>query len=178
VPVVSPGALVELVGGGLTLGSTLNAGVPLPYKLAGTTVRFGAASAPLFSVAPERVLAQVPFGLAVGQPIELAVTVGSTRAVSPITIRESSPRVLGVVGDGPVISIYATGLGEVDPPVATGQPAPLVPLSLARRAPQVRVKGLPTEVQFAGLAPGLVAIYQVNVRLPDGAVATDPITFE
>ena len=42
---------------------------------------------------------------------------------------------------------------------------------LARAVADVRVTmaGLPCEVQYAGLAPGFVGVYQVNLRVPENA---------
>jgi uncharacterized protein (TIGR03437 family) len=64
------------------------------------------------------------------------------------------------------ITIYATGLGRTDPPVETGMPAPSEPLSTAIIAPEVTLGGQPLQVDYAGLAPGLVGVYQINARLP------------
>ncbi len=179
IPAMSPGALVELAASELTLGSTLAATTrPLPTKLAGTSVHIGSRLAPIFAAAPGRLVFQVPYGLPTGELSDLAVTVGTDRSTWPIRLLDTSPRVLAVAGDGPVISIYAAGLGEVDPPLSAGQPAPLSPLSSTRITPRVRVGGLPSEVLFSGLAPGQVAVYQVNVRLPAGTARGAPIAFE
>jgi uncharacterized protein (TIGR03437 family) len=70
---------------------------------------------------------------------------------------------------GDVIVLYMTGLGPVSEAVPTGQPAPVdhaVPIT-----GQFTCTFDPygsAETLFAGLAPGAVGIYQVNVRLPAG----------
>lgn len=65
-----------------------------------------------------------------------------------------------------------TGLGPVSSPVPTGQPAPLNALSYAQLALTCQWNafggGPPAEVLFAGLAPGQVGLYQVNVRVAAG----------
>jgi len=71
---------------------------------------------------------------------------------------------------GETLVFYMTGLGAVTPAVASGQPAPLDELTWA--AAPLRcwqtVNGVqnPLQVHFAGLAPGLVGIYQVNIQMP------------
>jgi uncharacterized protein (TIGR03437 family) len=69
---------------------------------------------------------------------------------------------------GDVLVVYATGLGEVNPPVATGAAAPGLPLSRAVTLVEAKIGGRDAGVQFAGLAPGFVGLYQVNVQVPLG----------
>jgi len=65
-----------------------------------------------------------------------------------------------------VVVIYCTGLGEVTPAVVTGSPAPAAPPAQTVNQVKVTIGGLPAGVQFAGLTPGLVGVYQVNVVVP------------
>jgi len=67
---------------------------------------------------------------------------------------------------GETILIYATGLGWVDPPVPTGTPAPVSPLSATVPTPIVMIGGAASNVQFSGLAPGFAGLYQLNVTIP------------
>ncbi len=67
------------------------------------------------------------------------------------------------------MAFYMTGLGPVSPQVATGLPAPLDILSNAQLPLScqwnVFGNGPVGEVLFAGLAPGQIGVYQVNVRV-------------
>ena len=54
------------------------------------------------------------------------------------------------------------------PAVATGAPAPSDPPSQVVVLVTVTIGGLPAAVDFAGLAPGFVGLYQVNARVPEG----------
>lgn len=69
---------------------------------------------------------------------------------------------------GETFIVYATGLGPVDGPIKTGEPAPTgTPLRIREPItctffPYTE----PAETLFAGLAPGMVGIYQINFRLP------------
>jgi uncharacterized protein (TIGR03437 family) len=67
---------------------------------------------------------------------------------------------------GDFISIYATGLGPVSPNVPIGQPTPLNASILLTPKADVLINGLATDVQFAGMAPGYVGVYQVNAKIP------------
>jgi len=77
------------------------------------------------------------------------------------------------VSRGQYIQIYATGLGAVagpsgSTPPADGQPAPASgsPLFQTVAAATVTIGGVNAPVIFSGLAPGFVALYQVNAQVP------------
>ena len=70
---------------------------------------------------------------------------------------------------GEVLAVFATGLGPVQPPVDAGRPAPASPLSITTLPVTATVGGAPAPVIFAGLAPGLVGVYQVNLSVPSSA---------
>ena len=69
---------------------------------------------------------------------------------------------------GGYISIYCTGLGATDPPVASGQAGPADRVVTVKTRVTVTIGGQPATVIFAGLAPGFVALYQVNAQVPAG----------
>jgi uncharacterized protein (TIGR03437 family) len=69
------------------------------------------------------------------------------------------------------INIFATGLGPVTNQPASGAPASASPLSWATAAVTVTIGGVPVTPSFAGLAPGWVGLYQVNVQVPSGITA-------
>jgi uncharacterized protein (TIGR03437 family) len=69
---------------------------------------------------------------------------------------------------GRVATIWATGLGGVR---SSGT------LFETVWRPKVLVNGTPGEVQFSGLAPGWVGLYQVNVLLPPELPPGAPLEF-
>jgi uncharacterized protein (TIGR03437 family) len=76
---------------------------------------------------------------------------------------------------GEVVHLWAVGLGAVSPGVNAGEPAASTPLARLVGPFDCRMlRGEDLLVAFAGLAPGLMGIYQVDVKLPaappDGGV--------
>jgi uncharacterized protein (TIGR03437 family) len=78
---------------------------------------------------------------------------------------------------GEIIPLYMTGLGPVDPPVATGAPGPSEPLAslvLPLRCSFPGSENTPApEIVFAGLAPGLIGSYLVSLRVPQETRSTE-----
>jgi uncharacterized protein (TIGR03437 family) len=82
----------------------------------------------------------------------------------PVT--DEDPAVLGEV-----IHLYFTGLGAVSPPLATGVPTPIgalyrIQAPLTCQFITSSDKSWPGEILFAGLAPGFIGVYQVDMRIP------------
>jgi uncharacterized protein (TIGR03437 family) len=76
---------------------------------------------------------------------------------------------------GTFIDIFATGLGPVTNQPASGAPALPSPLSWTTATVTVTIGGVPAYVSFAGLAPGWVGLYQVNVQVPANAPVGDTV---
>jgi uncharacterized protein (TIGR03437 family) len=70
---------------------------------------------------------------------------------------------------GEILSIFAKGLGPVNPGVDPGQPFPSSPLAIVNSPIEVLVNGKPAEVLSSAGYPGTVDGYQVNFRLPPDA---------
>jgi uncharacterized protein (TIGR03437 family) len=80
---------------------------------------------------------------------------------------------------GDLVEFYANGLGPTSNQPASGSPASSDPNNLAKTTtqPVVTIGGVQAQVQFSGLAPGYVGLYQVNAYIPSGlASGNQPIT--
>jgi uncharacterized protein (TIGR03437 family) len=106
---------------------------------------------------------------------------GQARTVVAVTGQLAAP--VGTTSDsrpahiGEYISIYATGLGDVTNRPPNGRAAlsaPLLSSSLVN--PTVTIGGVTaTDIPFSGLAPTLVGVFVVNVRIPPGTPVGDAI---
>jgi len=80
---------------------------------------------------------------------------------------------------GETIVVYATGLGPVGTSVADGTPAPgpaaiqqpCSPFSVAFGGTAGNFDGTSASILYAGLSPGFVGLYQVNVQVPPSTPA-------
>lgn len=68
---------------------------------------------------------------------------------------------------GGVVVLFATGIGATTPSVPDGQAAPASPAAMDMGTPIVTIGGVNAPVLFSGLTPGLVGVWQLNVRIPD-----------
>ena len=162
----------------------------------GASVKVGGEDAFVVSATTDRIDFQVPWESAVteSQSTQVSFSIGSAAdsifvtPASTISLCQSSPLFIApaVHEDfrGPVLSsdparngeilhFYMTGLGPVSPPAQTGAIASSNPLQDAR-LPQCQLSpelGEPhTSIDvtplFAGLAPGLIGIYQLDAKIP------------
>ena len=165
---VSPGASLEIYGVNLTPGSTLvSDALDWRYRLAGARVRVQGQDAPLYYASPAQLNVQFPAELAAGTMAEVAISVGDkTLAAGQVPVIAATPVIRAAVSRMGFVEIYATGLGALEETIATGAPAPLDRLIRTRATPIVRIGGQEATLQFSGLAPGWVALYQVNAMVP------------
>jgi len=187
---LAPGTIVQIYGSRLA-GVTVSASViPLLDTLGTTSVSIGGMPAPLYYVSPSQINAQVPFELMPNGQYQ--VEVNSNGVLSPpatIQVSAAAPGVAvlpnGIViaehSDGSLVSeqspakpgellvIYAAGLGVTNPPVASGAGSPSSPLARPVITPVLTIGSEVAEIQFAGLTPTLVGLYQINVTIPADA---------
>jgi uncharacterized protein (TIGR03437 family) len=72
----------------------------------------------------------------------------------------------GPAHHGEYLELFCTGLGSVSNAPPDGAPAPAAePLARTTISPTVTIGGQNVSVLYAGLAPGLIGVYQVNVGI-------------
>ncbi|MCZ6750388.1 MAG: hypothetical protein O7E51_01005 [Acidobacteria bacterium] len=194
---LAPGAIVSIFGTDLTDGSDgsftfFDSNGRLATTLAGAQVTFNGIAASLFAAFPGQLNVQIPTELTDVSTATVEVTVnGQTSTPRTIFIDPVSPGIFTVsssgsgagailhadgslitsqkpAAPGEVIIIFCTGLGEVKPEVGTGFPA--TGLHTTVETPTVTIDGLDAVVQFSGLAPTFVGLYQVNAVVPPEGV--------
>lgn len=200
-PGLVAGSLATVFGERLAASDGIRAAVrlPLPRMLDGVEVLLNGVRAPVLAVARvsglEQVNFQVPFEIQGAAAVSLAVrrnaVPGPTVEVPVLALQPGIFTLDGVravvvhhsdntlvTADRPLRAgefayFYATGLGPVTDPPPSGAAAPDAPLARARAPVRVRLGGVECEVSFAGLAPGLAGVFQINVRVPGSLTSGD-----
>jgi uncharacterized protein (TIGR03437 family) len=181
---VAPGSIISIFGHNLAQSSSSCA--EFCSTLAGVILSINGIPAPLQFVSPEQINAQVPFEVTAGPATaELRLPAMSPSAI-PFAVAPVAP---GIFANGPnqgavrnadggvntpdnpaavgsFVTVYLTGQGPVQPPVATGAPAPVDPLAQAVYPVTATIGGSPAEVITGALSPGSVGLFEVKLRLP------------
>ncbi|MFN7993682.1 MAG: S8 family serine peptidase [Bryobacteraceae bacterium] len=78
---------------------------------------------------------------------------------------------------GKIVQLFVNGLGPVNSQPGDGEPGPPNTSATTTATPTVAIGGLNAPIQYTGLAPNFVGLYQVNVTVPEGAPSgIQPIT--
>lgn len=180
---VAPGSVISIFGANLASTSAPAPGVPLPTTLGGVSVVVNSSlRAPLFYVSPTQINALLPYEtlpgsatLSVNGSTPISFTVAAS---APGVILYGANRAVAVNQDyslngpdhpalaGGWITVYMSGQGLVSPSVATNAVSPSNPVAIPVLPVTATLGGQPAAVLFAGLTPGAVGLFQVNLRIP------------
>ena len=150
----------------------------IPYSLTSSTnhplqiVRDGTTSTP-FNVTQADVLPAIYTADQTGTGQGAILIAGTGSLAAPVGAFPGSKPVAA----GQYIAIFANGLGPVVNTPADGAAAPsAAPFATTLMTPAVTIGGIPAPViEYSGLAPGLVGLYQVNVQVPTGVTSGSAI---
>jgi uncharacterized protein (TIGR03437 family) len=186
---VAPGEIAAIFGTGLGpdtgVSGALDATGVLPATLGGVEVRFDGTLAPIFYAQNGQLNVQVPYTVAGSATVSVEVNFqGKLAGTAIVPVAPSAPAMLTLATnpDGSPnaesapaprstwMTFYATGEGLTDGPNVAGIPArapyphPLLPIALT-------IAGVNADILFAGSAPGMIGVLQINARIPGGFVA-------
>ncbi len=165
--------------------------VPLPKTLSGVQILVGATQCPLFYVSASQINFQLPSSLAAGAHTIRVVT-GSGEYTGGIMVMRTAPGLFTFfnTGDPPraaalnqdgvtvnsadapeargrVVTLFATGPGPLTQAVTDGDATPVGTLIRSAIDPIVYIAGVQAAVDFSGLTPTAVGLWQINVRIPE-----------
>lgn len=169
--------------------------VPLPRELADVQVLVNGQPAPLYLVSPFQINFLMPMNTPTSGTAEVQVmrqSTGQIIAISNVPMERVSPalfvqggalegQLAAINQDGSInspssrarrgqyVTLFGTGQGFVPNAPPDGTP-PAGPLPTEER-PRVLIGGpdflQDSDIQYSGLAPGLVGVWQLNVRIPE-----------
>ncbi|MEO5923531.1 MAG: IPT/TIG domain-containing protein [Bryobacteraceae bacterium] len=193
---LAPGELISIYGANLAGSTTVTkGGVTFPTTLANVRVLMNNRPAAIYFVSPGQIAAIVPYGTTEGVvqvQVErdgvLSNTVTLFRYLTSPGIFSQSQSGEGVgavlhsdfrliteaspARPGEVVQVFLTGIGSVFPAIPDGAPGGGTASTLNQTSPgtvSAYVDNLPADVSYAGLAPLLSGLYQVNLKVPDDA---------
>jgi uncharacterized protein (TIGR03437 family) len=188
---VAPGGLISVYGQQMAPVNLATKEIPLPTALADSCLTVNGVPVPVLFVSTQQINGQLPFNvdgnaqmtlrtpggisdnfnfsiLAAAPSIFRTGTAGPETGLATITRADNGQLITPTnpVHPGDSIVIWATGLGRTSPPIDSGLPAPSDPLAGAVIATNVVLGGVSLDVQYAGLAPGSIGLYQINATVP------------
>jgi uncharacterized protein (TIGR03437 family) len=191
---LAPGTVTEMYGAGLAAG-TIIAKLPLPKNIQGTTVLFGNQQPALFFVSAGQLDIEIPPELTPGRQYNVIVNAnGALTLPDVITLNTVQPDVGYFVDGGltralvqhsngklvkstnpakpdEVLVLYVLGMGTTNPPVGSGQQTPGA--SKVTIQPTLTVAGEQAKIDYAGLTPFAIGLYQINFHVPKDAKSGD-----
>jgi uncharacterized protein (TIGR03437 family) len=196
-PLIAPGSLISIYGVNLAAGDATASSLPLQGALNGTSVTINGILAPLIFVSATQINAQVPFETKVGTATLLIQAGSVTSAPVKFEVVDTAPAVVTTAGSnhataqnspdgelntpdnpaqpGQSVTVFLTGQGLLDNPVANGAAPPDSPVSAPLAAIQVQVGGQDASISFAGLAAGFVGLLRLDIVIPDVAAGEQPL---
>ncbi|MES1260834.1 MAG: metallophosphoesterase [Acidobacteriota bacterium] len=179
-PAIASGSLASIFGSNLAIRPVATTGFPLPAQLGGVTVTANGKAVPLLYVSPSQINVQIPYEVS-GQ-VTLQVTTANGSVSTMFQVAPVAPSILAVTAQdalcsaanparpGGYVTAYVTGLGAAVSPVATGDAAPLLANPMLASI-QVFVGQTALQPSYAGLAPGLAGLSQINFAIPSNLPA-------
>lgn len=189
---IAPGELITLFGNGLAGRLTVADGAPFPTSLGGVQVTINGTMAPIYYVSPTQVSVIVPYSMSTDN--SLASIQLTNNGVQSNTVQVyTAPTAPGIfsqsqsgagtgailrqdstivssgnsVARGETIQIFLTGLGLVTPANPAGAAGQSNQPSVITGNVKVFIGDRPATVSYAGLAPGLAGLYQINAIIPN-----------
>ena len=192
---LAPGNIAAIYGDNLAVITGVPDAIPLPTTVNGTQVLIGGIKAPLYFTSPGQVNAQIPYELEPNKQYQVIIAANGAlstpdsiqlTAVVPGLAAYADGTVIGQHADGSLINAkaparsgetaiaYLSGLGAPNSAVSSGAASPGVDLARPAVLPTLTVDGKDAKIEFVGLTPGLVGLYQMNFVVPAGLTSANP----
>ena len=188
---ISPGEFIAIYGSGLST-QTLTSTPPYPGSLGGVAVSIGGLPAPVYLVSPGQINCLVPYNVDTSKSSTtvLVMSNGATSNSVSAPLAKTAPGIfsddLSGTGDGAIVhldgtlvnaaspavkgeilSIYLTGLGPLQNPIADGTAPGAVDNATTLIAVFVNGIAVSTSPPFySGINPSYPGLYQINFQVP------------
>lgn len=192
---LAAGSYAAIYGTALSDALQLESTAALPVSLSQVYVSFDAPgiSQPghIHFVSPGQVNVQIPWEFQGQSSVDIKVGTGALQGpVYHVPLAPVSPGIFEISGvaaaedlkfavigpnhpaqRGQPLALFVNGLGPVSNPPASGAPSSGTQLSTTVNTVTVTIGGSNAPVSFAGLTPGVVGLYQINLTVPSDIAA-------
>src|SRR6185369_1297500 len=179
---LAPGSYISIFGTALADATQVESTAELPVSLSDVSVNFdgGGLSLPghIHFVSPGQINVQIPWEFAGQSSVAMKVTTSFLpSAIYTVPLNRYSPGIFAVVNAtsgsvlgpsantvrvGDTLVIYSNGLGPTTNQPGSGMPSPGPPsLASTTATPTVTFGGVQAQVNFSGLTPTFVGLYQI-----------------
>jgi uncharacterized protein (TIGR03437 family) len=192
---IAPGEILTIYGSGIGpqqgVAGFFNSSGLLANLLGGAEVLFDGLPAPLFYAQAGQINVQAPYTIAQQTSTSVEVQyLGLTVAVAILPVAAAAPGIFPTIlnqdgslngaakpaAQGSVITLFGTGEGVTNGANVAGQVA-TAPYARPQLAVAVTVGGSGAALLYAGAAPGLAGMLQVDAQLPPG-LASGAVTVQ
>jgi uncharacterized protein (TIGR03437 family) len=192
----APGSIASIFGTWLGDAVTGASAVPLPASLSGVSLSINGTPAPLWFVSPTQINFEMPVEVTPGTATAVVTFGDTSTAPFSVTVPQAAPGIFTYGANravavnnpgqtltdssnpapvGSVITVYLTGIGPVDQPVADNTLSPASPPARATLPASATIGGQGAAIQFIGLTPGSIALAQANIVVPNLAPGDYPV---
>ena len=199
---IAPNTIVSLFsqGGQFGAGQQAFGTLPLPTSMLAIQVLLNGTPMPLYYVSPGQINFLVPNNAPSSGTADLQVVRtdnGQTLGDTTITMTTVAPGLFTVAGSGKgqvaainddgtyndsshaigrghVLQVFGTGIGAINSAPNDGSAVSTATPSAATT--DAFINGVACPVQYSGLAPALVGVWQVNVQIADGVAPTSSLS--
>jgi len=201
---LAPGLIASLFPAGGSFGEqTIQGAVPLPTELGDIQVLVNDRPAPLFFVSPGQINFFVPTDIPTSGAVELQVmrpSTGQVLAASSVTVAPVAPALFTLtqngsgqiaalnedntvngpsnpISRGRVIQLFGTGQGLVHNAPPDGNTHDQQSPVRGHTRVIINAQEVPaSNIEYSGLAPTLIGVWQINVRIPTSVPPGDAIS--
>ena len=171
---IASGSLASIFGQNLALRPAVATSFPLSNQLGGISVSANGVPVPVLYASPSQLNVQIPYE--VSGDVSLQVNTPNGSSSTSLHVAPLAPSIIAVAVKNAVctpanpaqqsgnVVIYATGLGAAVSPVATGEAATAA--SPMTAPVLVWLGSVAVRPTYAGLAPGLAGVSQINFIVP------------
>ena len=166
---------MAIFGSQLALTTGAAASAPLPLSLGNVSVTINGVAAPLYYISATQLNVQVPYETPATGTVAVVVSNNGQTASATIQMAAAAPGIAGsggalvptgTAGRGQAIAIYVTGVGAVQPSVATGAIPAGTTTPVPKQNTVVTVGGTQVTPSYIGIPSWSVGVLQINFTVP------------